>query len=379
MENFQSLYDPIDKCIEEGVINSKFLEILAKTNPLSTWHNEFLELDKVYKWPSLKQTHYQIDIEVDSPTIILNGEIKDYKNIIYTKKTKVIRKGRGKDSEESLESYLNEKLGTISSFLMLSKKHSDDYIKLGSEKLSQLLSSEGSWEIKDKDISISGNLNIFESDELLDQLTISFLLKSAREGKGRLLQDAAALILIALLYKRLNYQVESIFKDIKNIDCSETLDDAIHFAIKIIKDDETVPERFRFKSGNSSSLRFFLVGTSYSEAGENVFIPKIREYFRDKRLKYDKVSKEDYFSELSTEKDEEEIEFDVKDEKNNLKLNEGLLASIDGVINNLSERDQAIWRMFLDGRTGDEIGERFGLGKARISQILAEIRKKIMD
>ena len=109
MKNLENFYDPIDKYIRKGVIDSTFLKILAKTNLLSTWRNEFLELDKIYKWPNVKQTYYKVLIEVDNPTVVSNGKMKHYKNIIYTKKIRIIRKGGNKNSEERLESYLNEK------------------------------------------------------------------------------------------------------------------------------------------------------------------------------------------------------------------------------------------------------------------------------
>ncbi len=254
----------------------------------------WIELDKIYKWPDLEQTGYEISFEPKDVSII-GGGILRLKNAVRIKDIKIKFQKNNKD-QKSLRSYLSDKdlyLDILTSFALhqASKRQAhpeNKYNILGSTNLSKILSVQGTW---DSQGNITGNPNIFESDELLDQLTLTMLILHARWGHNKSLQ-----ILLALLNKTVENFIINLY-GISNEGSKlfymwdeqrreDILNTVFSFVTDVFRNSDSLEPRFKFNINSKQSLLHFLAGKIVKENKQhNQWIPKIQEFLRDSNKK----------------------------------------------------------------------------------------------
>lgn len=407
-------FNPNIKSCENGDVesNSFILEEFFKKALPFHFDVLFLFLTEVYKREKLKETGYKMNMTIDTVicgSVGQNTPSKTYRDVLDFSKI-ILQKN---DKKISISSYLRDKIWVIREILCsrevgrgIKNKYTDENISpLGSRNISKVLSSDFSLE----DLKINknnnnysfeikkGNENIFESDELLDQLIVSFLIKIARHGH-RHFSLVTIEILQALLFDQLFNDFKSYcFKNKINDNYFDNkIRELVLFVYRVIKNDEGLPDRFKFKLNNKQSLRHWLFGDrnwkGLDEKRDNIWFPKIFEYLQDEK-------KGDYFLSKGKKFKKEEISLEKKlpnrgDDEGRLTVgdiiededsfsaiqNKALVRQIfDYIEKEESNRDVNIFKDFVDGYKFEEIADKYNIKKARVSQIVTKTKNNILN
>lgn len=387
----------------EMVITSKFLKNISEDSlnfSISPQHisHSVLDFATVYKWPNLKQTGYKIEVNpvpYDELYADSLGEGTHLKQVMRINDINI----KFESKNTSLFSYLDEKKSDISLYVigsMISRGIKREEINHGigsvlvyeavskhnldSKIISQILSSNGktAWDNYPKKLIVTdGHKNIFESYELLDQLTITLLISIARAG-----YDNALYILMALFHSRITDFLKFKFEDLDKAGFQDLISQTTDFISMVIKNDQTLPSRFKFPPTNNYSLVYFLFGGGrWNETGHG-FIPKLQEFLADKYVptikKESVVVSLDAMPESNTDSDTTESsllrKIDQKSEEDwtdkNIKDNQ--LQDLKKQLAKLPKRSQQILKMHSEGFKLGEIGEQYGIKKSAVSKIISK-------
>jgi RNA polymerase sigma factor (sigma-70 family) len=375
------LYDPFAEIDEKGRLILKAEGFLRYEKIRGASFNMIedipypLDFNTIYKWPKLNQTNYQIDLNPISIKVLV-GSVKTPGGSVGQygfQSDKAMRfkdiKIQYKDKKTTLISYIDDKRSVLDILQRQNRKQSVNtgYNMLGSKNVSRILSIGSSWEWTGKIINtIGGNPNIFESNELLDQMVIATLLQFARRG-----HRVSHNILLALLVNKVEWSTKKIVESIHYVETREFQDEAISFLGQVICNSHKA-KRFMFTLNNSQSLQHWLLGTRKQKG----WIPKLQEYFKDRLTKPRNELKYRFTPE---EKEKEETSLSKKEDgKNEYELQKAAdIALLKDRITQLPRRDRDILLMrYYEGLSLETIGERFSIKKARVSQIVnGEIQK----
>lgn len=381
---------PINEQGKEVWTSAFFEELLEDSLDfwLSPEHisHSVLDFATVYRWPDLKQTGYKIEVNpvpYDELYADSLGRGSHIKQAMQLKKMKV----KFETKTQWLFSYLNEKKNDISLYVvgsMISRGIKRDKINHGigsvliyeaaskhnldSKIISKILSSGGKpvWDNYPKKLIVTdGHKNIFESDELLDQLTITLLISIARAG-----HDNALYILMSLLHNRITDFLKFKFTYLDEARFQDLVSQTTDFVSQVIKNDQTVKGRFEFSPTNDHSLAYFLLGGGrWNETGCG-WIPKLQEFLADKyvpTIKKEKMVVSLNAIQESTDSDATESSL-LTDEH----INKDQLQDLRNQLAKLSERSQQILKMHSEGFKLKEIGEQYGIKKSAVSKIISK-------
>lgn len=393
---------PIDEQGREVWTSTFFEELLEDSLDFSLIPHDIahglLDFETVYKWSNLEQSGYKIKVEL-VPHSIFGDRLGEGLHINQAMKWNDIKIRFG-DKTESLFSYLNNKKSDISLYVigsMISRGIRREEINHGigsvliyeavskhnldSETISQILSSGGKsvWDSYPKKLIVTdGHKNIFESDELLDQLAVTLLINIARAG-----YDNALYILMALLHNKIVDFLKFKFKDLDKADFQDLISQTTEFIGGVIKNEQTFPTRFKFPQTNKSSLVYWLLGNGRWVEKRSGFIPKLQEFLADKyvpTIKKEKmvVGSLDAIPESDTDSHTTESsllrEIDQKDEEywTDKHIKESQFRDLRKQLAKLPERSQRILEMYSEGFKLEEIGEQYGIKKSAVSKIISK-------
>ncbi len=378
-EDFDTdFFDPLIKVGEDGRSIYNIEGFLRYTKIYGVFFDKIgdisypLDFNTIYKWPNLNQTNYQINLKPVSIKVLGDavGQYKfqsdkaiQFKNIKIQFKHKII----------PLTSYIDDKKLILDMFVAFreikggNQVSSIEYSSLGLKRLNRLLSVGSTWN-EWGDVS-KGNQNIFESNELLDQMVIATLIQFAKQG-----HLVSHDILLAILADKIKWFTRKIVEPIHHIESREFEDEALSLISQIILNQH---KRFVFTPTNSQSLQHWLIGTGLpvEKKGSKKWIPKLQEYFKDKLQKYYLETKH-RFTPQEIEKKEISLE-EIKDKESEYKLQKiAEIVILKEKINQLPSRVRDILLMWYEGFPLEVIGKKFGIKKARVSQI---INKRIKE
>ncbi len=339
-----------------------------------------LDFDTVYKWPNLKRDGYELISEPNEITICGGGKVTRIDNALSFKDIEI--KFNNRKDLVNLCSYIDDKKSSLEIFINVASVLSEqgeidfaneqnNYLKIKSEKISSLLSFGSTFIIKNKSMEVKGgDRYIFESDELIDQLTISTLLYFAKKE-----HIPSHNILIALLLDGLKKFLRSYTENIDEYEKDILTNEALELISLVILNKN---KRFVFNPNNRQSLQHYFFGTGHPvTTNKGGWIPKIQEYLKDKNLEKHRLKEEATVVESRIEdKDYDKI---YSDWGAFLRMDQSAqTALIKDKTKDWPAKDRDILYMhYLEGSTLEDIGKKYGVKKARISQILNKLVKKL--
>lgn len=346
-----------------------------------------IDVKEIYKYPDLKQTDYEIILPIQEK-IILGKKVGEYE---YHSKTAIkveeirIRFKNGK--EETLTSYINNKLGLPDLYTIIHSKGTKEkvnYDEISSKILNQLLSvlcrSNNSW------IFSGGNNNIFESKELLDQLLITSLFINSRWGDKK-----SHLILYTLIRDRIKKFSKMMFRHYY-IPCDENSEielmdseiELLELTSNIILDKNNLPKRYKYSLNNKVSFYYHMTGgLTNTQENEKTYHSVIKQYIRDnfvkdrkqedfqrKNISLDKIVKDDEGSEIKIIDKYTKIEAEAK--------NKEATISFELIKHKLTKEEQDIFQMrIFEALNLEEIGKKLGIQKSAVSKRLNKVIEKV--
>ncbi len=341
---------------------------------------DLIEFEKIYKWPKLQARNYNIQINPHKISFVTDGKVWRYENSMYLSEVK----GTFPNGATNLASYINQKINELNliNFLTshrLNKSASERIVS--SRKTSMVLSSslklDKSWNIVD------GCPDIFESDDLLDQLLIYILVKYSRWGDDG--HTIALITLISLFDDKINYIVRSLFRNVKEDDVEFLISEMRDLSFQIIKDDKRLKRKGdHFELNKVYSLGFFIAAPIRTEKNnKKYFISKIQEHLADYRQNIERSGKilpktmavegaedasdDDFFG--------ADPSFDPSKHLDELDTQRGYMK--------LPPEDKILFQQrFVNGETLEEIGKRLKLSRSaiskRIDKMILRLRKYAM-
>lgn len=339
-----------------------------------------IETKQIYKFPNLKQTNYEITMPIQWVKFI-GGEGYESDSAIKVDQIK-IKFNNGK--EKGLISYIEEKINDLNIYTIIHSKGTQERInyeeivsKLLSRSLSVSCYFDSSWNY------VNGCENIFESNELLDQLLISSLFINARWGDRR-----SHLILFSLIRDRVKSHSKYLFRYYNipydagsEVDLLDSELELLELTSDVILDKNKLPKRYKYHLNNNNSFYYFMTGGFLNGINKKQYYSVIRQFIRDKYYKNETFSQKTLS--LESEMEKENTEGENRELTNKLKednQNRDMTISFDRIKHNLSEEEQAILEMNLfQGLTLEEIGEKIGMQKSGVFKKINKIIQKVKD